>query len=138
MRSHGPRYQDPLDQIWTTTAQRIGFSISRTGEAYASTDGRRTIAVGTPELLDGDDCLAQMILHELCHALVEGEGAWAKADWGLDNQTVRDEPREEACLRTQAALTAVGYPVKADPAAFNKPLVVGIPMAAVVKPALQL
>lgn len=100
------RYQDPLDQIWITTAARVGFHVTRTADAYATTDGRRTIAVGTPEALDADDCLAQMILHELCHALVEGEPGWERPDWGLDNQTSRDRPREEACLRTQAALTA--------------------------------
>src|SRR5262249_6933599 len=48
----------------------------------------------------------QMILHEMCHALVEGERAWGRADWGLDNTGARDRPREEACLRLQAALLA--------------------------------
>ena len=106
MRPVTHRYLDPLDQIWITTAARVGFRVTRTADAYATTDGRRTVAVGTPDTLDADDCLAQMILHELCHALVEGEAAWERPDWGLDNQTARDRPREEACLRTQAALTA--------------------------------
>ena len=46
-----------------------------------------------------------MILHELCHArLVEGETAWQRPDWGLDNTSLKDEVRETACLRLQAAL----------------------------------
>lgn len=76
----------------------------RSPDAYAATDGRGTIAIAHDEALDSDDSLAQMILHELCHALVEGEAAWQKPDWGLDNQSERDAPREQACLRTQAAL----------------------------------
>jgi hypothetical protein len=97
-------YTDPLDDIWRTSARRIGLVVERTRDAYARTDGAGTLLVGTPDLLDRDDCLAQMILHELCHALVEGEAAWARPDWGLDNQSGCDEPREQACLRVQAAL----------------------------------
>src|SRR5690606_19417193 len=73
---------------------------------FASTDGRRRIVLGAPQTLDADDSLAQMILHELCHALVEGEEALDRPDWGLDNRTDRDLPRERACLRLQAALAA--------------------------------
>src|SRR5688500_12070552 len=47
-----------------------------------------------------------MIFHELCHSLVQGEDAFTRADWGLDNQTDRDAWREHACLRTQAVLAA--------------------------------
>jgi hypothetical protein len=100
------RYRDPLDEVWLAAARRIGFRIARTPHAYATTEGDGTIAIGTAEVLDVDDCLAQMILHELCHALVEGEESFSKPDWGLDNQTMRDESREQACLRTQAALLA--------------------------------
>ncbi len=47
-----------------------------------------------------------MILHEMCHALVEGEDAWRRADWGLDNQTssMIEASAERACLRPKAAL----------------------------------
>ena len=48
--------------------------------------------------------LAQLILHELCHALVEGPGALNRPDWGLDNESARDVEREHACLRLQARL----------------------------------
>ncbi len=104
MTRAGLSYRDPLDEIWLGTARRIGFSVERTGDAYALTRGDGVIRIGAPELLDADDGLAQMILHELCHALVEGEDAWRLPDWGLDNMTARDEPREHACLRVQAAL----------------------------------
>jgi hypothetical protein len=101
------RYQDPLDRIWLVAAERLGFAVERTPDVYASTDGRRTIFVGTHDVLDADDCLAQMILHELCHALVEGEDAESRVDWGLDNQTEKDAAREHACLRLQAYLTGL-------------------------------
>jgi hypothetical protein len=98
------RYRDPLDEIWVAAASRIGFHIARTGDAYAATLGDGVIRVGAPELLDPDDSLAQIVFHELCHALVEGEEAWRRPDWGLDNTGARDEDREQACLRLQATL----------------------------------
>lgn len=98
------RYEDPLDHIWLETARRIGLRIERTPHAYASTDGAGTLFVGTPETLDADDCLAQMVFHELCHSLVEGPDAFTRPDWGLDNTGPRDVVREHACLRLQAVL----------------------------------
>lgn len=103
-RQVGHRYLDPLDQIWLTTAQRIGLRIERSGDVYASTDGAGGLRIGTDATLDADDCLAQMIFHELCHALVEGPGSFALPDWGLENVDARDLAREHACLRTQATL----------------------------------
>ena len=105
-RQIGHCYLDPLDQIWLATAQRIGLRIERSGEVYASTDGTGALRIGTGATLDADDCLAQMIFHELCHALVEGPGSFAKPDWGLENIDARDVAREHACLRTQAALAS--------------------------------
>jgi hypothetical protein len=90
--------------VWIACAERIGFRIQRTAEAYASTDGRGTILIGEDALLDPDDSLAQMILHELCHALVEGEEGIGQVDWGLDNASGRHTWREQACLRLQAYL----------------------------------
>ena len=98
------RYLDPLDQIWLTTAQRIGLTIERGDDVYASTDGRSTLRIGAAPTLDPDDSLAQMIFHELCHSLVEGPESFARPDWGLDNTGPRDEAREHACLRVQAHL----------------------------------
>jgi hypothetical protein len=101
------RYHDPVDEIWLACAQRLGFRVVRSGDAYASTDGQGTLIIGEPATLDADDCLAQMILHELCHALVEGDQAMAARDWGLHNEDDRDLAREHACLRLQAHLCDV-------------------------------
>ena len=98
------QYADPLDQIWLTTAARIGLRVERSGEVYAATDGRHTLAIGDAGTLDADDSLAQMILHELCHSMVEGPDAFTRPDWGLDNTGPRDVLREHACLRLQAHL----------------------------------
>ena len=59
------------------------------------------------DCLDADDCLAQIIFHELCHALTQGEAQFDQPDWGLDNDDthaafVGDLTREWACLRVQA------------------------------------
>ena len=77
----------------------------RTPDAYAATDGRGTLAIGSIETLDADDSLAQMIFHELCHSLVEGEESFARADWGMDNTGPDHDWREHACLRVQWVLT---------------------------------
>ncbi len=98
-------YLDPLDGIWLTVADRIGFRVERSAEVYASTDGKGVMTIGAPSTLDPDDCLAQMILHELCHSLIEGVESLAVADFGLDNESERDVTREHACLRLQAWLT---------------------------------
>jgi len=100
------RYSDPLDQIWIATADRIGLTVRRSDEVYAATEPDRTLHVGNPVHLDADDSLAQMIFHELCHSLVEGHDAFDRHDWGLDNTSERDVPREHACLRVQATLAA--------------------------------
>lgn len=98
-------YLDPLDGIWLTVADRIGFRIERSAEVYASTDGKGVMTIGDASTLDPDDCLAQMILHELCHSLIEGEKSLGVPDFGLDNESERDVLREHACLRLQAWLT---------------------------------
>jgi hypothetical protein len=91
--------------VWVEAARRIGLRVVRTPDAYAATDGRGTLAIGTPDTLDADDSLAQMIFHEICHSLVEGEGAFRKPDWGMDNTGPDHDWREHACLRTQFVLT---------------------------------
>ncbi|MBT8469475.1 MAG: hypothetical protein KJN97_12080 [Deltaproteobacteria bacterium] len=98
-------YLDPLDAIWLTVADRIGFRVERSAEVYASTDGAGLMTIGDPSTLDADDCLAQMILHELCHSLVGGEDSLGVPDFGLDNESERDIAQEHACLRLQAWLT---------------------------------
>lgn len=100
------RYIDPLDAIWLAVARQVGLVVERSAEVFAATDGRGRLVLGTPDTLDPDDCLAQMVLHELCHWLVQGERAFAAPDWGLCNESERDVVREHACLRLQAWLTA--------------------------------
>jgi putative zinc- or iron-chelating protein len=98
------RYLDPLAQVWLGAARRIGLGVVRTPDAYAATDGRGTLAIGGDAALDADDSLAQMIFHELCHSLVEGEASFARADWGMDNTGPDHDWREHACLRVQWVL----------------------------------
>lgn len=105
MRTISHHYEDALDRVWLTTAERIGLRVVRSNDVYASTDGRGTLIIGSDETLDADDSLSQMIFHELCHSLVEGRESLSREDWGLFNHDDRDMSREHACLRLQAALT---------------------------------
>jgi hypothetical protein len=99
-------YLDPLERVWLALWQRLGLTVSRTPAVYASSDGQGGLQIGTRETLDPDDSLAQMLLHELCHALVEGPASFARPDWGLDNTDERHVPHEQAALRLQAHLLA--------------------------------
>jgi len=97
-------YQDPADLIWLQAAAALGIAVRRSTDAYASWDGRGTLTLATAEHFDPDDCLAQMIFHELCHLLVSGEQARLRVDWGLDNTSPKDLVYEYATNRLQAAL----------------------------------
>lgn len=97
-------YDDPLDLVWLHAAARMGMRVQRSAEVNASWNGDGVLAIGMPETLDADDCLAQMILHEACHALCEGPESLRKPDWGLDNFNPAKRVHEHACLRLQAAL----------------------------------
>lgn len=98
------RYEDPLARIWINCAEQIGFKVVRSPDVYASTDGQGTLLIAEDAQLDPDDSLAQMILHELCHALVEGEARQRQLDWGLGIDGGGNPWREHACLRLQALL----------------------------------
>jgi Putative zinc- or iron-chelating domain len=101
------RYDDPLDVIWLDCARALDFRIERSDEVYASFDGDKTLTLSTREHFDADDSLAQLLFHELCHALVAGvAGAprTRKSDWGMENVDERDLLAEHACHRVQAAL----------------------------------
>jgi hypothetical protein len=98
------RYEDALDRIWLTAAERVGLRVVRSDDVYASTDGRGVLTIGGGHTLDADDCLAQMIFHELCHSVVQGPESLEQPDWGLDNEGDRHLHREHACLRLQAHL----------------------------------
>ncbi|GJM21655.1 MAG: hypothetical protein DHS20C15_15700 [Planctomycetota bacterium] len=104
-RPSAGRYQDPLDLIWTRVAQRCGLRLERSAEVFASWDGKDTLHLARADDFDPDDSLAQLVLHELCHALVEGPAALRRPDWGLCNRSERDIVREHACHRVQAALS---------------------------------
>ncbi len=106
MEVTSPLADAEIDQLWIDAASGCGFRVERGEAAYATTDGKGTILVGTPETLDADDSLCQLVLHELCHALVQGEARWSQVDWGLDNTDDRDDVAEAACLRLQAHLAA--------------------------------
>ena len=103
-RTPAQRYVDPLDAVWLAAASRMGLLVVRSDDAFAATDGHGVITIGTDDTLDADDCLAQMVLHEVCHWIVQGPDAVRTADWGLCNQDSRDLVREHACLRLQASL----------------------------------
>ena len=104
MRKIVTKYDDPLDLIWIHAAKCCGIYVERDTEVYAAWDGINTLRIGASETLDPDDSLAQMIFHEICHALVEGPEALQLADWGLEFENPDHEIHEFACLRVQAAL----------------------------------
>lgn len=91
--------------MWVGTARRIGLRVVRTPDAFAATDGNGTLAIGDDNVLDADDSVGQMVFHELCHSLIEGEDSFARADWGMDNTGPDHDWREHACLRLQWVLT---------------------------------
>lgn len=82
----------------------MGFSVVRDASSYASTDGKGRIFIGSEDL-DPDDCLAQMIFHELCHSLIFGIEGFEKADWGFPELSEEDAiTYEHATLRLQKML----------------------------------
>ena len=103
MRTISLSYQDPLDLIWLHAAMSLGVHVKRSPDVFASWNGVDTLLIGSQDTLDPDDSLAQMILHELCHLLVEGPEAMNKPDWGLENDPSKII-HEHATLRLQAAL----------------------------------
>lgn len=104
MRPITKTYEDPLSLAWLHAAGRMGMRVERSSEVNASWDGAGVLTIGADETLDPDDCLAQMILHEVCHALVEGPESVGKLDWGLPTSGEENRVHEHACLRLQAAL----------------------------------
>ncbi|HSZ84369.1 MAG TPA: YkgJ family cysteine cluster protein [Polyangia bacterium] len=99
-----PLARAEIERAWIDAAARLGLRVVRTADAYATSDGRGTIAIGVGAVLDVDDAVAQLVFHELCHAITQGADALALPDWGLDNAGPRDVVREHACLRLQAHL----------------------------------
>jgi len=97
------RYLDPIEVIWLSTAKRLGIHIRRSPLVFSSTDGTGRLQLSTREHLDADDCLAQMLLHEICHWCTNGLDTFEERDWGFDLDGPTD-PREHAALRLQAWL----------------------------------
>ncbi len=104
MRTIKGIYQDPVELIWIHAARQMGMRIVRSPEVFASWDGAGTLRIGSPQTLDVDDSLAQMVFHEICHALCEGPAGHVQPDWGLEADNPAHRVREHACLRLQAAL----------------------------------
>jgi len=103
-RTIDARYTDPLDLIWVEIARRCGLRIRRSPEVFAWWDGEGTLSISTQPDMDPDDCLGQMIFHELCHALVAGPEKFAVEDWGLPRMEAGDYVEEHAAIRVQVAL----------------------------------
>jgi hypothetical protein len=97
-------YEDPLSVIWLNLAEQLGMAIRRDDQVFAAWDGDGTLTIGSDSTLDPDDSLAQMIFHEICHALTEGPDSLHLPDWGLENEQPDHVVREHACLHLQAAL----------------------------------
>jgi len=96
--------------VWLTAARRFGLEVRRADDVFASSDGRGGLTLGVPDSLDADDCVAQMVFHELCHSLVAGEPGLSRPDWGLpawsEDLSAVDTTAEHATLRLQAALAS--------------------------------
>ena len=102
MREIKSCYVDPLEIIWVRCVLNLGWSVHRSGDVFASWDGVNRLTIGRDADLDGDDHFGQMVLHEICHALIEAPEGLTMTDWGLDNQDARHLDRELACHRLQA------------------------------------
>jgi len=101
-----PLANETITSLWMSVAADAGWQVIRTTAAYASSDGAGRIFVGVDEVLDPDDAPAQLIFHELCHALTQGPASWGHPDWGLSNTDARDVTAEHACLCVHVLLTA--------------------------------
>jgi len=92
-----------VDAVWLECARKLEIPVARGGISYVHFDGR-TLHLADDHALDADDTVAQLVLHEICHLLVEGPAARHQPDWTLDNTDDRDSIREEAAVRVQAHL----------------------------------
>lgn len=91
------------DAPWVEACARLGVGLARGGPDFVHYDGR-TLHIADDEHLDDDDTVAQIVLHELCHAVVQGPARFREIDWGLDNTTNDDDDVELAAVRLQAHL----------------------------------
>lgn len=97
-------YQDPLELTWLHCAKSLGIEVQRDDEVFASWDGHSKLRLGL-DSLDPDDSVAQLVFHEICHALIEGPESFGQPDWGLNNiDNPAPRSHEFATLRLQASL----------------------------------
>jgi thioredoxin-like negative regulator of GroEL len=100
IRAH---YADPLDVVWLAFARRMGLTVRRSPDVYATHDGRGALTLSDRSGFDPDDTVAQMVFHEVCHWIVNGVETFAEPDWGFELDWTVDW-REYTCQRLQAAL----------------------------------
>ena len=114
------------DAIWVQLVRDLGWALRRDDAVFASWDGDRTLTICTEAGFDPDDCLAQMVLHEICHALVQDQ--LDQPDWGMENIDDRDLEAEYACHRVQAALlNPYGLRRVLQPTTDHRPYYLGLP-----------
>lgn len=95
-----------LDERVLELATAFDLVVTRTTDSFVSYDGAGVLNVSPNSELDGDDSLAQIVLHELAHHWVEGVESHAHSDWGLSNFDDGHLDREYAALRLQLAILA--------------------------------
>ncbi len=97
------RYLDPIDLVWLSTAKTLGITVRRHPVVFGMTEGDGILHLGERSTLDPDDCVLQMVFHEICHWITNGIESVHQRDWGfaLDDEL---DPREHACQRVQAFL----------------------------------
>ncbi len=97
-------YEDPLALIWCGMLSEMGLQLRRSADVFASWDGVDTLTISDAENMDPDDCLAQMIFHEICHAWVAGPEKRSQVDWGLPLFEDGRHIEEHATNRVQATV----------------------------------
>lgn len=97
------RYLDPVELVWLSTAKSLGIVVRRHPDVFGMTEGDGILHLGDRSTLDPDDCVLQMVFHEICHWITNGTETVHQRDWGfaLDDEL---DPREHACQRLQAFL----------------------------------
>ncbi|MCP4809486.1 MAG: YkgJ family cysteine cluster protein [Proteobacteria bacterium] len=137
----GVKINQAADAIWVEAIEKLGWKLRRDDLVYASWDGKDTLTICNEGEFDPTDCMAQMILHEIVHAIVQGPELLGNQDWGLENMDDRDLEAEYACHRLQAVITeAYGLRMVMRPATDHLPYYLALPEKPLLpedRPALQ-
>ena len=120
--------QPLIDRLWLDAARRLAVPVVRDDDfGYVHWDGR-ALHLATDVELDADDTVAQLVLHEICHAITQGPAHLTTHDWGMDNTSNADELNEYAALRLQAHLLgAFGLRDLLFPTTVVKPFYLSLP-----------